>query len=114
MFLLINHKTHKSCTNSVGKLNQHSKALKSSGFNIEDTHLTDVARIEKLFALVLIAFTWAYKAGVYLDSLCPIKTKRHGRKVKSLFKYGFNFIAKLLSNNNIGEFEKYCKFLLCT
>jgi hypothetical protein len=90
------------------------KALKTSGFNIEDTHLTDVDRIEKLFALVLIAFTWAYKAGVYLDSLCPIKTKKHGRKAKSLFKYGLNFIAKLLFNNNIDEFEKYCKLLSCT
>ena len=33
------------------------KALKTSGFNIEDTHLTDVDRIEKLFALALVAFT---------------------------------------------------------
>lgn len=40
------------------------KALKTSGFNIEDTHLTDIERIEKLFALVLIAFTWAYLVGI--------------------------------------------------
>jgi IS4 transposase len=31
------------------------KALKSSGFNIEDTHLSDVDRLSKLFALVLVA-----------------------------------------------------------
>jgi len=49
------------------------KALKTSDFNIEDTHLTDVNRIEKLFALLLVAFTWVYKVGIYLDSLCPIK-----------------------------------------
>ena len=90
------------------------KALKTSGFNIEDTHLTDVDRIEKLFALLLIAFFWVYKAGIYLDSLCPIKTKKHGRKAKSLFKYGLNHIAKLLNNNNINELEIYFKFLSCT
>lgn len=90
------------------------KALKTSGFNIEDTHLTDVDRIEKLFALLLVAFTWVYKAGIYLDSLCPIKTKKHGRKAKSLFKYGLNYIANLLYNNNIDEFKKYCNFLSCT
>jgi hypothetical protein len=90
------------------------KALKTSGFNIEDTHLADVERIEKLFALVLIAFTWAYKTGIYLDSLCPIKILKHGRRAKSLFKHGLNYIANLLYNNNIDEFKKCCKFLSCT
>ena len=33
----------------------------SSGFNIEDTHLTDIDRINKLYALVLVAFVLAYK-----------------------------------------------------
>jgi len=60
--------------------------LKTSGFNIENTHLTEADRIFKLFALVLVAFAWVYKAGIYLDSFCPIKTKSHRRKSKSLFK----------------------------
>lgn len=29
------------------------RALKTSGFNIEDTHLTDINRIDKLLAIVL-------------------------------------------------------------
>jgi transposase len=66
------------------------KALKTSGFNIEDTHLTDVERVSKLMSLVLIAYVWAYKAGIYLDSLRPIKIKKHGRRAKSLFKYGLS------------------------
>jgi len=32
------------------------KALKSSGFNLEDTHLKDSERIEKWVSLVFIAF----------------------------------------------------------
>jgi hypothetical protein len=56
------------------------KALKSSGFNIEHTHLTDIERINKLFALVLVAFAWAYKAGIFLNSIRPIKIKKHGRR----------------------------------
>lgn len=43
------------------------RALKTSGFNIEDTHLTDIERIEKLFVLVMVAFTWAYLVGDYLN-----------------------------------------------
>ena len=90
------------------------KALKTSGFNIEDTHLTDIERINKLFALVLVAFIWAYKAGIYLDSICPIKIKKHGRKAKSLFKYGLTFIAKILFSNDLDNFKVCCKFLSCT
>jgi len=32
------------------------RALKSSGFNIEDTHLRDIDRINKLFTILLVAF----------------------------------------------------------
>ena len=90
------------------------KALKTSGFNIEDTHLTDIERISKLMALVLIAFAWVYRAGIYLDALKPIKIKKHGRRAKSLFKYGLNFIANLLFSNDIDKFNQCCKFLSCT
>jgi len=34
------------------------KAMKSSGFEIEKTHLKDIDRIEKLVLLVMIAFVW--------------------------------------------------------
>ncbi|MDP2423169.1 MAG: transposase, partial [Bacteroidales bacterium] len=90
------------------------KALKTSGFNIEDTHLTDIERINKLFALVLVAFVWAYKAGIFLDSIRPIKVKKHGRKAKSLFKYGLTFLASVLFSNDIDKFKDCCKFLSCT
>lgn len=90
------------------------KSLKTSGFNIEDTHLTDLVRISKLFALVLVAFAWVYKAGIYLDSLIPIKIKKHGRRAKSLFKYGLNYIANMLFSNDIEKYKECSKFLSCT
>lgn len=90
------------------------RALKSSGYNIEDTHLTELDRVEKLFALVLIAFVWAYKIGIYLDSLKSISVKKHGRKAYSFFKFGLNALAKTLNNNNLENFKYYCNFLSCT
>jgi len=90
------------------------KALKSSGFNIEDTHLTDIERISKLLALVQVAFVWAYKAGIFLDSLRPIKIKKHGRRAKSLFKYGLTYLASVLFSNSLENFIECCKFLSCT
>ena len=76
--------------------------------------MTDIDRIGKLFALVLIAFAWVYKAGIYLNDLCPIKLKSHGRKAKSLFKYGLTYIANFLFSNDIDKFNECCKFLSCT
>ncbi|KAA6341518.1 hypothetical protein EZS27_010689 [termite gut metagenome] len=76
------------------------RALKSSGFNIEDTHLTDIDRIDKLFALVIVAFTWAYMVGIYvLKYVKQMKTKKHGRMIKGLFKYGLGIIANNLLNS---------------
>jgi len=90
------------------------KALKSSGFNIEDTHLTEMDRIEKLLSLLLIAFVWSYKIGLYLNTLKPISVKKHGRKAYSYFKFGLNSLAKVININNLTEFENYCLFLSCT
>ncbi len=90
------------------------KALKSSGFNIEDTHLTEMDRIEKLLSLVLIAFVWSYKVGLYLNALKPIPVKKHGRKAYSFFKYGLNRLAKIININDLEVFKDYCEFLSCT
>ncbi|MEZ5196144.1 MAG: transposase [Bacteroidales bacterium] len=90
------------------------KALKTSGFTTEATHLTDIDRINKLLALVIFAFTWAYIAGVFLYSICPIKVKTHARRAKSLFKYGLTYLANVLFFNDVDKFEKICNFLSCT
>ncbi len=90
------------------------KAMKSSGFDIEKTHLQDIKRIQKLVLLVMIAFVWCYKVGIYLHQINPIKIKKHGRKAKSIFKYGLNYVASVLLNplnqNNINLMQ----FLSCT
>jgi len=91
------------------------RALKTSGFNIEDTHLTDIERIEKLFALVMVAFTWAYLVGDYLNKyIKPIPIKKHGNKAKSLLKYGLTYIASVLLNAYFKDDINIFKFLSCT
>jgi len=90
------------------------KAMKSSGFDIENTHLNKIDRIEKLILLVMIAFVWCYKVGVHLHKLKPIKIKKHGKKAKSIFKTGLDYIANSLLNsvNQIDINLNY--FLSCT
>jgi hypothetical protein len=91
------------------------RALKSSGFNIEDTHLTDIKRIEKLFSPVTVAFARAYVAGIYVhENIKQIKIKKHGNRARSLFKYGLQFIATVLLNPLAKlDFDVF-KFLACT
>jgi hypothetical protein len=48
------------------------KAFKAQGFNLEDTHLTKKDRIEKLLALMAIAFVWSYITGEYFERIEPI------------------------------------------
>ena len=67
----------------------------------EDTHLTESYRVQKLFALVIIAFTWAYIVGIELDKLYPIKIKKHGIRAKSLMKYGLDYITNILFCNDL-------------
>jgi len=91
------------------------KAMKSSGFNIEDTHVTDLKRLERLFLLTMIAFVWCYRIGDFLDEhVKRIKIKTHGRRAVSVFKNGLDFLSKCFLTNinalNINPFS----FLSCT
>ncbi|QMU62944.1 MAG: IS4 family transposase [Flavobacteriaceae bacterium] len=90
------------------------KAMKASGFDIENTHLQDIKRIEKLVLLVMMAFVWCYKVGIYLHQIKPIKIKKHGRMAKSIFKYGLDYIASVLLNPVNQNNMNLTKFLSCT
>lgn len=91
------------------------RGMKSSGFNIQDTHVTDLERLEKLFSLVMIAFVWCYKIGDYIDeNVKKIGIKKHGHRAVSVFKYGLDYLSKiLLTGYNSLEFSIY-NFLSCT
>ena len=91
------------------------KAMKSSGFNIEHTHLKDYNIILKLIHLVSIAFLWCYLVGDFLhEKVKPIKIKNHGRKAKSIFKYGLEYIANALINKLFENIFNIANFLSCT
>lgn len=92
------------------------KAMKSSGFNLEATHLSDLERISKLLAVVAIAFVWAYLAGIDKhQNIKPIKVKKHGRKAYSFFKYGLIRLARVFNNiHNNKDLDRCLNILSCT
>jgi hypothetical protein len=75
------------------------KALKSNGFNLEDTHLESVDALNKLLYLIALSFIWAYLNGIYLHKIKPIKVLKHGYKQISIFKAGFERIQLCLLRN---------------
>jgi len=91
------------------------KAMKSSGFDIEKTHLDEIDRIEKLTLLVMIAFVWCYKTGIFIHrNIKKIEVKKHGRKAKSIFKCGLHFLSNVLLNAKIQTDINVVSFLSCT
>ena len=73
------------------------RAMKSSGFNIEDTHVIALDRLEKLMLLVMIAFVWCYKIGYFIHTqIRKIRIKTHGRRAISVCKYGIDYLSRVL------------------
>lgn len=72
--------------------------LKTRGFCLEDTHLTHLKRIERLLSVLVIAFCWSYRVGEEKNLELPIKKKSHGRKAKSIFRYGFDELRGIFLN----------------
>lgn len=73
--------------------------LKGRGFRMEDTHITDADKIEKLLFILVIGFCWAYRTGDLKAQEKPIELKAHGRKARSLFREGLNWIRRMFFGN---------------
>lgn len=69
-------------------------ALKTRGFNLESTHVVHAERLSKLIALLALAFCWAMLTGLWQHQHTPISVKAHGRRGKSLFRYGCDFLRR--------------------
>lgn len=68
--------------------------LKTRGFCLEDTHITDATKISNLLIPLTLAFFWAFRVGVWLNDVKKIKLKTHGRKAVSFFRLGLDTLVK--------------------
>jgi hypothetical protein len=88
------------------------KALKTQGFQLENTFVTDKEKIAKLLALLSIAFAWCYLAGIWLHEQKPIRICKNGKREYSFFRYGFLYLQHLLLNaTKTYQFSQACKLL---
>ena len=72
-------------------------AMKTRGFNWEDTHITKSERLSNLLFVLTIAFIWAYRQGDIILKAHPVKEKKHGFRQHSIVRYGIDFVSKALA-----------------
>ena len=77
--------------------------LKTRGFDFETTHLSKSERVNKLMALLTLAFCWCILQGETFTSEQKLTLKKHGYPAKSVFRIGLESLTNLLANTS-------CKF----
>ena len=91
------------------------KAMKTSGFNIEDTHLTNINRIERLFAIMTIAFTWAYLVGINKDAnFNPLELSNTEKELKVSSSMDWKKLKRHFQTHSKKRNSLSLKFLSCT
>lgn len=63
----------------------------------------------------MVAFVWGYKiSGFIAPKIKPIKIKKHGHKAISVFRYGLEYLSRILISKYNNLDIKYLKFLSLT
>jgi len=88
------------------------QSIKGRGFRIEQTHLQDLNRLRKLFAMTALAFTLCLKMGIWWNEhQKEIEVKNHGYKQNSFFRHGLNKIRECLRLNKNRILKRFIRFI---
>lgn len=92
--------------------------LKSRGFDLEETHLRESERLEKLLGLLALAICWSWLAGKKVCQTKPIAVKKHGRRTRSVFRVGLDYLEQLFRKASAfaksKEKQEFILILSCT
>lgn len=88
------------------------RVLKSGGFDIESTHVTEFERLETVLGIAAIACCFAHKAGEIYVEIEPPKPKKHGYKQFSIVRYGLDVIAEMLRNSPLSKKSQIIKTVI--
>ena len=88
-------------------------ALKTRGFNLEDTGLTRAERVSTLLSVVAIAFIWACVTGGVQAAKQLIPLKKHGHRAVSLFRLGLDHFQDLLAHPSPTSWRELAALMSC-
>lgn len=86
--------------------------LKTKGFNLEDTHMKDPARLSTLFGILALAAAMVVKLGVFARRRTPIRMKKHGRPARSLFALGLDTLRRAFAVSTLPQILAAIRILL--
>lgn len=73
--------------------------LKSRGFDMESTHMTDPERMDKLMGVLALTFAWCLIVGHWhYGEADELPLNKHYRPAKSLFRLGLDMLRRVLLN----------------
>jgi hypothetical protein len=83
------------------------KCLKTRGFCLAATHLSNPTALSKLLALLTLALGWAIRTGTGQIQQHPLPLKKHGRRAKSIFRVGLDHLRNILLNleHRLADFQ---------
>lgn len=98
------------------RIEQLFKELKSGGFCMEETHITDPKHLSRLLGLVAIAYCWIVKTGKLMAAKIPRLTRKlkHGRPRYNIFRIGLDALRKAFWSTETRQIQYVFKFLSCT
>lgn len=98
------------------RIEQLFKELKSSGFRLEQTHLTRPKRLSAMLALLAIAFCWILKVGQDRAEKEPrlVHKCKHGRPRRSIARIGFDTIRQAFWSHKKRDIKTVLNLLSCT
>ncbi len=65
---------------------------KTRGLNMEDTRITDPAKLNTLLIIISLAMAWAHVTAATAQAGAAIKKRTHGYRYKSWFRLGFDLL----------------------
>ena len=89
-------------------------AFKRRGFDLESTHVSAPARLEKMIAVLSVALVWSIRVGQWRSRSEPIALKRHGRRAVSVFRHGLDYLRRHLIHYNAQALIPAFQVLSCT
>lgn len=118
LIVVTNHRPHRAIADYAKRwaIETLFGCLKSRGFCLESTHLKDPQRLSRMIGLLTIALCWAFRTGEWLAQQRSIVIKKHGRKAKSTFRDGLDYLRRILLNLELftDEFFHVLQLLSCT
>jgi len=89
--------------------------MKSSGFDLESTHVTKHNRLSNLLTLISIAYVWVVKIGEKIKSqMTSSDILRHGRKKMSIFRLGLRNLRNAFNSMKSKALKDYVQLLSYT